>query len=45
MGPAAPTTWDEVKLLEVPTISARGPADVESLGVKPAWIAAVLGSE
>ncbi len=42
-GPAAVTTWDEVELLGVPMISSRGTMDVESLGVTPRRIAAVLG--
>ncbi|HEY6397818.1 MAG TPA: NAD(P)H-binding protein, partial [Solirubrobacteraceae bacterium] len=45
MGPAAFATWDEVQLLEVPTISSRGTADVELLlGARPRPMAAVLGA-
>jgi uncharacterized protein YbjT (DUF2867 family) len=42
-GPRAFATWDEAELLEVPMISARGTADVESLGVAPQPMRAVLG--
>jgi uncharacterized protein YbjT (DUF2867 family) len=43
-GPNAFATWDEAELMEAPMVSARGAADVEGLGVKPARIAAVLGA-
>jgi uncharacterized protein YbjT (DUF2867 family) len=42
-GQNAFATWDEAELMEVPMVSARGAADVEGLGVKPARMAAVLG--
>jgi uncharacterized protein YbjT (DUF2867 family) len=42
-GPSAFATWDEAELMEVPMVSARGTADVEGLGVKPARMLAVLG--
>ncbi len=42
-GPKAFATWDEAELMEVPMVSARGAADVEGLGVRPARMAAVLG--
>jgi uncharacterized protein YbjT (DUF2867 family) len=40
----APATWDEVELLEVSMLSARGTADAEALGVRPRAIADVLGA-
>jgi NADH dehydrogenase len=43
MGPAAPATWDEAELLEVPMISRHGTADAEHLGVVPKSMRAVLG--
>jgi uncharacterized protein YbjT (DUF2867 family) len=43
MGPRAFATWDEAELMEVPMLSSRGAADVESLGIKPAPMHAVLG--
>jgi uncharacterized protein YbjT (DUF2867 family) len=43
-GARASVTWDEVELLEVPMISARGTADAESLGVRPLPMPAVLGT-
>jgi uncharacterized protein YbjT (DUF2867 family) len=43
MGPAAFATWDEAELLEVSTISGRGTADAERLGVRPRPMAAALG--
>jgi uncharacterized protein YbjT (DUF2867 family) len=43
-GPRAFATWDEAELMEVPMISTRGTADAERLGVKPAALAAVLGT-
>ncbi|HEX4012155.1 MAG TPA: NAD(P)H-binding protein [Solirubrobacteraceae bacterium] len=42
-GPAAFATWDEAELLEVPLLSAGGPADARRLGVTPLPMAAVLG--
>jgi uncharacterized protein YbjT (DUF2867 family) len=44
-GPSAFATWDEAELMEVSMVSARGTADVEALGCKPARMAAVLGGE
>ncbi len=43
MGPAAPATWDEAELLEVPLLSRHGTADAERLGVAPKSMRAVLG--
>ncbi len=43
MGQRAFATWDEAELMEVSMLSARGAADVESLGVMPQPMAAVLG--
>ena len=43
MGPAAPATWDEAELLEVPLIARKGTADAEHLGVLPKTLRAVLG--
>ena len=43
-GPSAFATWDEAELMEVPMLSARGAADVESLGVTPQRMPAVLGT-
>jgi uncharacterized protein YbjT (DUF2867 family) len=40
----APLTWDEVELLEVPAICARGTADAEALGVVPRRMDEVLGA-
>jgi len=37
-------TWDEAELMETAMTSPRGAADAEALGVKPARMAAVLGS-
>jgi uncharacterized protein YbjT (DUF2867 family) len=44
MGPRAFATWDEAELMEVSMISLRGTADVESLGITPAPMRAVLGA-
>jgi len=44
MGPRAFATWDEAELMEVPMVSLRGTADVESLGITPAPMRAVLGA-
>ena len=41
---AAPVTWDEAELLEVSTVTDRGSADVEALGVRPRTMAEVLGA-
>ncbi len=43
-GPDVFATWDEAELMESPMTSARGSADAEGLGVKPARMAAVLGT-
>ena len=43
-GPAAFATREEVELLEEPMTSARGTSDVESLGVRPRAMSAVLGA-
>jgi uncharacterized protein YbjT (DUF2867 family) len=43
MGPAAPATWDEAELLEIPMTSRHGTADAERLGVAPRSMRAVLG--
>jgi NADH dehydrogenase len=40
----APTTWDEVELLEVSMTSWHGTTDAEALGVTPRRMAAVLGA-
>lgn len=40
---AAPVTWDEVELLEVPMVSPSGTAGAEGLGVTPRRLASVLG--
>ena len=40
----APATWDEAELLEVSMTSPRGTADIESLGVIPRAMEAVLGA-
>ncbi len=42
MGQRAFATWDEAELMEVPMISDGGAADVESLGVTPQPMDAVL---
>jgi NADH dehydrogenase len=44
-GPNAFATWDEAELMEVPMLTARGTADVEELGVRPARMPAVLGGD
>ena len=43
LGQRAFATWDEAELMEVPMLSSRGTADVESLGVAPQAMRAVLG--
>jgi len=43
VGQRAFATWDEAELMEVSMLSSRGVADVESLGVTPQPMAAVLG--
>jgi NADH dehydrogenase len=42
-GPAAFATWEEAELLGQSLLSPRGTADVESLGVTPLRMSAVLG--
>jgi len=42
-GESVPLTWDEAQLLRADSISARGPADAEALGVKPLPMSVVLG--
>jgi uncharacterized protein YbjT (DUF2867 family) len=42
VGESAFATWEEAELMEIPMITARGTADVESLGVRPAFMADVL---
>jgi NADH dehydrogenase len=44
MGPAAPATWEEAKLMEESMTTSRGTADAEALGVTPLRMSAVLGS-
>jgi NADH dehydrogenase len=44
MGPRAFATWDEAELMEVPMLCSRGAGDVESLGITPAPMHAVLGA-
>jgi hypothetical protein len=43
-GPSVFATWEEAELMEVPMTTRRGTADVESLGVEPRPMAAVLGA-
>jgi uncharacterized protein YbjT (DUF2867 family) len=43
-GPAVFATWEEAELMEVPMTTRRGTADVESLGVEPRPMGAVLGA-
>jgi hypothetical protein len=35
-------TWDEAELMEEPMVTKRGTADIESLGVSPHPMSAVL---
>ncbi len=42
-GPTAFATWDEAQLMDLPSLSARGTADAEQLGVTPQPMRAVLG--
>jgi uncharacterized protein YbjT (DUF2867 family) len=42
-GPKVFATWDEAELLEEPMVSERGTADIETLGVSPHSMPAVLG--
>jgi uncharacterized protein YbjT (DUF2867 family) len=37
-------TWDEAELMEEPMVTERGTADIETLGVSPRPMPAVLGS-
>ena len=41
-GDAVFATWEEAELMEVPMTTARGTADVESLGVTPLPVSDVL---
>ena len=43
-GPSVFAPWEEAELFEVPMVSERGTADVESLGVQPRPMAGVLGT-
>jgi NADH dehydrogenase len=43
-GPAVFATWEEAELMEEPMTTPRGTADVESLGVEPLPLRAVLGA-
>ena len=43
MGPAAPATWEEAKLMEESMTTSSGTADAEALGVNPLRMSAVLG--
>jgi NADH dehydrogenase len=43
-GPSVFATWEEAELMEVPMTTKRGTADVESLGVEPRPMGAVLGA-
>jgi hypothetical protein len=43
-GPSVFATWEEAELMEVPMTTRRGTADVESLGVEPRPMGAVLGA-
>jgi NADH dehydrogenase len=43
LGTRAPATWDEAELLEVASVTPRGIADAQALGVTPSAMAQVLG--
>jgi uncharacterized protein YbjT (DUF2867 family) len=43
VGPKVFATWEEAELLEEPMVSERGTADIETLGVRPHSMPAVLG--
>jgi NADH dehydrogenase len=43
LGDAVFATWEEAELLEVPMVSERGVADVQSLGITPKSMREVLG--
>jgi NADH dehydrogenase len=43
-GNSAFATWEEAKLMDVPMVTPRGTADVESLGVTPSAMRAVLAA-
>ena len=43
-GEGAFATWEEAELMEIPMVTPRGPADVESLGVKPRPMREVLAA-
>ena len=42
-GPKVFATWEEAELMEEPMVSERGTADIETLGVSPHSMPAVLG--
>jgi uncharacterized protein YbjT (DUF2867 family) len=42
-GPKVFATWEEAELMEEPMVSERGTADIETLGVNPLSMPAVLG--
>jgi uncharacterized protein YbjT (DUF2867 family) len=42
LGDTAFATWEEAELMEVPMLSARGPADARELGIEPRSMADVL---
>ena len=42
-GPKVFATWEEAELMEEPMVSERGTADIETLGVRPHSMPAVLG--
>jgi uncharacterized protein YbjT (DUF2867 family) len=44
LGESTFATWEEAELMEVPMLSERGTADVETLGVHPGRMADVLAS-
>jgi uncharacterized protein YbjT (DUF2867 family) len=44
VGPHVFATWDEAELMEEPMTTPRGTTDVESLGVRPLAMPAVLGA-
>jgi uncharacterized protein YbjT (DUF2867 family) len=41
-GEAVFATWEEAELMEIPMVTPRGTADVESLGVEPRRMSEVL---
>jgi hypothetical protein len=44
LGETVFATWEEAELMEVPMTTPRGTSDVESLGVIPREVGAVLGA-